>query len=145
MGHLVYPTLRGTFSWSLDFNRCTFSYPNWVFVFMASVNYISRCHASFLNCVTCHDLYWGHWWETMPLMPFIWSNWFPVVAHLEPKSWYHQSPSHLPWDHFHLLRGNVSLYRRLLHVPIVLNWNFSLHQIKGQIIHKSWDFSNNLL
>ncbi len=38
-------------------------------------------------------------------MPFIWSNWFPVVAYfmyLEPKSWYHQSPSHLPWDHLHL-------------------------------------------
>ncbi len=31
-------------------NRCTFSYPNLVFVFMASVNYISRCHGSFL----CH-------------------------------------------------------------------------------------------
>ncbi len=44
--------------------RCTFSYPNWVFVFMASVNYISRCHGSFLNYVTCHELYWGHWWET---------------------------------------------------------------------------------
>ncbi len=24
--------------------RCTLSYPNWVFVFMASVNYTSRCH-----------------------------------------------------------------------------------------------------
>ena len=24
--------------------RCTFSYPNWLFVFMASVNYTSRCH-----------------------------------------------------------------------------------------------------
>ncbi len=38
-------------------DRCTLSYPNWVFVFMASVNYISRCHDSFLNCVTCHELY----------------------------------------------------------------------------------------
>ncbi len=37
--------------------RCTLSNPNWVFVFMASVNYISRCHGSFLNCVTCHELY----------------------------------------------------------------------------------------
>ncbi len=84
-------------------NRCTFSYPNWVFVFMGSVNYISRWHGSFLNCVTCHDLYWEHWWETMPWMPFIWSNWFPVFAHLEPKSWYQQSPSHLLWNHLHLL------------------------------------------
>ncbi len=22
-----------------------------------------RCHGCFLNCVTFHDLYWGHWWE----------------------------------------------------------------------------------
>ncbi len=43
-----------------DLNRCTFSYPNRVFVFMASVNYISRCHGSILNCITCHDLYRGH-------------------------------------------------------------------------------------
>ncbi len=91
--------------------RCTFSYPNRVFVFMASVNYISRCHGSFLNYVTCHDLYWGHWRETMPWMPFIWSNWFSVVAHLEPKSWYHQPPSHLPWDHLHLNISNRWIWK----------------------------------
>ncbi len=70
---------------------------------MASVNYISICHGSFLNCVTYHDLYWGHWWETMPWMPFSDPNWFPVVTHLEPKSWYHQSTGKLPWDHLHLI------------------------------------------
>ncbi len=36
--------------------RCTLSYLNWVFVFMASVNYISRCNGSTLNCVTLREL-----------------------------------------------------------------------------------------
>ncbi len=63
--------LSSNFSYPPDMPfRCTLSYPNWVFVFMASVNYISRCHVTFMSCVTCHELYWGHWWETMPWMPF---------------------------------------------------------------------------
>ncbi len=52
--------------WLLLFNRCTFSYLNWVFVFMANVNYISSRHGSLLNRVICHDFYWGDWWETIP-------------------------------------------------------------------------------
>ncbi len=62
---------------NISLYRCTFSYPTWVFVFIASVNYKSRCHGSFLNSVTCHDLHWGNWWETIPWMPLI---------HIEGKS-----------------------------------------------------------
>ena len=95
--------------------RCTFSYPNWMFVFMASVNHISRCHGSFLNCVTCHDLFWGHWWETMPWMPFIWSNllfnvfstqWLPIWCPIAGTT---SHLAKLPGDHLHLYSHFVLL------------------------------------
>ncbi len=61
--------------------RCTFSYPNWVFVFMASVNYIWRCHGSFWtvsHVMTSTEGNDGKQCHECPIYDLIGFQWLPI-------------------------------------------------------------------
>ncbi len=84
--------------------RCTFSYLNWVFVFMASVNYISGCHGSFLNwthVMTSSEGTDGKQYHECPLvnMILIGFQWLPIWCPIVGTT---SHLAKLPGDHLHL-------------------------------------------
>ncbi len=114
-----------------DLSRCTLSYPNWVFVFMASVNYTSRCHQDAMA------LFWtvsyvmnsaegtdGKQYHECPLVNK--EGKMKNTDNLYQSSDFNgeackTQPSHLPWDHLHLY----------LYFMFAQNKNISLPQIAG--------------
>ena len=79
---LIEHTMKGNIT-AMQGIRYTFSYPNWMFVFMGSVNYISRSHGSFPNCVTCHVMTStegtdGKQCHECPLYDLIGFQWLPI-------------------------------------------------------------------